>query len=76
MAFSLCWTRVFFFDAGAPLNAGKICDFQEAKSVFDHGFETSLYRFNISLGPGKLLMFGVGELAQDRPQIVKFLGLK
>ena len=28
------------------------------------------------IGPGKLLMFGVRENAQNRPQIVKFLGLK
>jgi hypothetical protein len=28
------------------------------------------------IGPGKLLMFGVRKIAQNRPQIVKFLGLK
>ena len=28
------------------------------------------------VGPGKLLMFGVREIARNRPRIVKFLGLK
>ena len=34
------------------------------------------HRLSIGVGPGKLLMFGVREIAQNRPQIAKVFGLK
>jgi len=54
------------------LNAGKICDFQEAKSVFDHGLETSLHRFNISSDGARMVVIFL-KTDRDSEAIVRYV---